>query len=239
MSPEIEYVPYSAKELMLKFRSENPRYFTDAPDTPKFPNKLLRIHRAIRWFERAEKESDDPDAAFIFCWIAFNAAYARDMPGKPLPEAKEFQSFIRKINRIDTENVIADYVMREISQTIVSLVSNQYVFRDFWSYHNGDSGSANWKPKLAKSEMLVKGWLERGETVRVLATLFDRLYVLRNQLVHGGATWNSSVSKEQVKDGAEIMGFLVPVFIDLMIDNSGRFDSPAYYPFVGPRRTTS
>ena len=161
------------------------------------------------------------------------------MPGKPLPEAKEFQSFIRKINRIDTENVISDYVMREISQTIVNLVSNQYVFRDFWSYHNGDSTSANWKSKLAKSEMRVKGWLEHGETVRVLATLFDRLYVLRNQLVHGGATWNSSVSKEQVKDGAEIMGFLVPVFIDLMIDNADRFDSPAYYPFVGPRQTSS
>ena len=45
--------------------------------------------------------------------------------------------------------------------------------------------------------------------------LFDRLYVLRNQLVHGGATWNSSVNRGQVKAGAEILAFLVPVFVDV------------------------
>lgn len=28
----------------------------------------------------------------------------------------------------------------------------------------------------------------------ILSILFDRLYVLRNQLVHGGATWNSDVN---------------------------------------------
>ena len=52
--------------------------------------------------------------------------------------------------------------------------------------------------------------------------VFDRLYVLRNQLVHGGATWNSSVNRAQVRDGAAILGFLLPVFVDLMMDNPRR-----------------
>ena len=38
----------------------------------------LRIHRALSWAEKglSAKESDDPDAACIFFWIAFNSMYA-------------------------------------------------------------------------------------------------------------------------------------------------------------------
>ena len=30
----------------------------------------LRVHRSISWLQRAAKEGDDPDAAFVFLWIA-------------------------------------------------------------------------------------------------------------------------------------------------------------------------
>ena len=62
--------------------------------------------------------------------------------------------------------------------------------------------------------------------------LFDRLYVLRNQLVHGGATWNSSVNRDQVKDGARILAFIVPIFVDLMMDNPDRDWGAPYYTVV-------
>ena len=44
-----------------------------------FPQDLsLRVHRAISWGLRAEKEVKDFDAGFLLLWIGFNAAYARD-----------------------------------------------------------------------------------------------------------------------------------------------------------------
>ena len=55
----------------------------------------------------------------------------------------------------------------------------------------------------------------------VLERLFDRLYVLRNQILHGGATWNGSVNRKQVGDGAAIMAFLVPAFVKVMMDHPG------------------
>ena len=58
------------------------------------------------------------------------------------------------------------------------------------------------------------------------------LYVLRNQLVHGGSTWNSGVNRAQVRDGAEILAFLVPVFVDLMMDNSQEDWGRPFYPVV-------
>jgi hypothetical protein len=66
----------------------------------------------------------------------------------------------------------------------------------------------------------------------VLSTIFDRLYVLRNQLVHGGATWNGSVNRDQVRDGAALLKWLLPTFIDIMMDNATRDWGKPFYPVV-------
>ena len=49
------------------------------------------------------------------------------------------------------------------------------------------------------------------DTQKVMGIMFDRLYTLRNQLLHGGATWNSGVNRNQISQGAEIMGQVVPI----------------------------
>jgi hypothetical protein len=56
--------------------------------------------------------------------------------------------------------------------------------------------------------------------------------VLRNQLIHGGATWNSSVNRDQVRDGAAVMGCLLPVFIDIMMDHPDRGWDMPHYPVI-------
>jgi len=67
----------------------------------------------------------------------------------------------------------------------------------------------------------------------VLSIVLDRLYVLRNQLVHGGATWQSAANRRQVRDGAQILTSLLPIVIDLMMaDDAPDFGGIAY-PVVG------
>ena len=56
--------------------------------------------------------------------------------------------------------------------------------------------------------------------------------MLRNQLVHGGATWNSGVNRAQVRDGAAILSVLMPVFVDLMMDNPNADWGRPFYPVV-------
>jgi hypothetical protein len=54
-------------------------------------------------------------------------------------------------------------------------------------------------------------------------------YVLRNQLVHSGSTRNSGVNRAQVCDGAAILAFLMPVFVDLMMEDPHEdWGRPAY-----------
>jgi len=49
---------------------------------------------------------------------------------------------------------------------------------------------------------------------------------------NGGATWNSSVNRSQIRDGHEILAFLVPLFIDLMMDNPDKNWGAPYYPVI-------
>lgn len=82
-----------------------------------------------------------------------------------------------------------------------------------------------------QNKKIVKAF-QHQETQAVLNILFDRLYVLRNQTMHGGSTWNSSVNRRQIEDGTSILGFLIPIFVDLMMNESDIKWQKPYYPVV-------
>ena len=50
--------------------------------------------------------------------------------------------------------------------------------------------------------------------------------------MHGGSTWNSAVNRDQVKDGTQILAFLIPIFVDIMMDNHKSDWGLPYYPVV-------
>ena len=201
-----------------------------------FPETMgLRVHRAISWIGRAEACSDDFDARFIFLWIAFNAAYADETEFQSAAlqgERAVFSGFFDKIARLDGESRIYGAIWDRFHGPVRLLMENRYVFRPFWQHHNGIPGYDDWQERFTASARAFAAAFQNGDCVRVLSFVFDRLYVLRNQLVHGGATWNSSVNRAQVRDGAEILGFLLPVFVDTMMDNPQADWGRPFYPVV-------
>ena len=197
----------------------------------------LRLHRALSWLQRAEMaeslEPQDSDAGFIFYWIAFNAAYAEETAELfDTGERSAFNEYFDKMIRLDTNRAIFDAIWEKFSGPIRLLLDNRYVFQPFWKHQNGTPGYEDWERRFGLSRERARAALANMDTLTVLTTLFDRLYVLRNQLIHGGATWNSSVNRSQVDDGARIMAFLVPVFIELMMDNPTEDWGRPYYPVV-------
>ena len=199
-----------------------------------FPtNHGLRIHRALSWLQRAELAADDPDAAFIFYWISFNAAYADERPDTtPTGERRCFEDYFEKLGALDGNNRVYAAIWSKFPDSIRLLLNNHYVFQPFWNHMNQLPGHADWEERFDASKRRINKALSAKETKIILSCLFDRLYVLRNQLVHGGATWNSSVNRAQVKDGSRILAFLVPIFIDIMMDNPLVNWGAPYYPVV-------
>jgi hypothetical protein len=200
-----------------------------------FPEGLaLRVHRALSWLGRAEAASEDPDLRFILLWVGFNAAYAADIERDcEDSERTAFQDYFATLVRLDGGGRIYDAVWRRFSQEIRLLLANRYVFQPFWRFQNGVPGYEGWEERMASAQRRINRAIAEQDAPMVLCILFDRLYVLRNQLVHGGATWNSSVNRSQVRDGAAVLATLLPVFIDLMMDNPHHDWGRPYYPVVG------
>lgn len=200
----------------------------------EFPGDLnLRMRRSLSWLERAEREGDDPDAAFIFYWIAFNAAYAEDSGTEATStERTIFAEYFDKLIAVDGNRLIYDALWERFTGPIRILLENEFVFQPFWNHHNRIPGNEDWKARFENGKYRIHEGLSRQDTALILNTLFDRLYVLRNQLIHGGATWNGSVNRQQVRDGASILAFLAPVFISLMLENPEINWGPPNYPVV-------
>ena len=188
----------------------------------------LRIHRALSWI-RAEMEGTDPDASFIFHWIAFNACYAKDGPrSQEIYERARFAEYFRVILKLDnTDHSVFDAIWNRFPHEVRMLLNNDKVFQPFWEHHAG-RGFANWESLFTAAVNEVYKSLNSRNTQNILEVLFDRLYTLRIQLMHGGATWNSSVNRTQVQDGARIISFLVPLFVRLMMRNPHDWGTPEY-----------
>lgn len=179
-----------------------------------------RLHRALSWLGRAEQEKDDDDARFLFLWVAFNAAYAGQFndEGRELLKAGQF---IDRLLALDTQRRIHTVLFERFSGPVRTLMDNRYVFAPFWHAQANHDGSERWKQRFEQSKQLAMRALLDQATDVCLMLVLERLYVLRNQLVHRGATWRSSANRSQLRDGVRLLGTLVPLMLELMMEANG------------------
>ena len=74
--------------------------------------------------------------------------------------------------------------------------------------------------------------LATEQVPELLGIELDRLYVLRSQVMHGEATCQSKINRDQVRDGCNMLACLMPVIVEIM-EQSGTDDwGDIYYPVV-------
>lgn len=197
------------------------------------PDSLdLRVHRALSWLNRSEQCGDD-DGRFVFLWIAFNAAYAQEMRGEaPMPEQRVLRGFLEKLVQLDRDGALSAVVWTEFPNAIRLLLNNQYVFQPYWDSQNGVRPRGEWHGLFERAKVAASRALGSNDTARVLGEVFSRLYTLRNQIMHGGSTWNSAVNREQVRDGANILAQLVPEIIAILMAHPEADWGEPCYPVV-------
>lgn len=199
----------------------------------------LRMHRALSWLQRADAAGEDDDVAFVCLWIAFNAAYAQDLGDAAsggTSERQAFRNFVADVCTLDESKALSALVWQVFPGPIRLLLDNQYVFQPFWDALNNprSDGSipGHWREAFDDARQRVHRALAQQDTERVVYEVFVRLYTLRNQLMHGGATWNSSVNRAQVRDGRALLARMLPVMLSVMMDSPARFEGKPFYPVV-------
>lgn len=200
----------------------------------------LRMRRALSWLQRAQQlqPGGDDDVAFICLWVAFNAAYAQDT-GQAVgstSEQQRFRNFLAEVCRLDQDRALESLVWQVFPGPVRVLLDNRYLFQPFWDALNNPRADGStpdyWRESFDEARQRVHRALARQDTERVLYEVFVRLYTLRNQLMHGGATWNSSVNRAQVRDGRALLARLLPVLLDVMMRHPGQFHGRPFYPVV-------
>lgn len=220
------------KKLQEEFDKNPP------PDKKEFKEKeafLLGLRRGISWLDRAQQMKRDVksadkelDTQVIFLWIGFNALYARD-PQEDFGAIKEMEKYFE--NLLNCSEKPKDNIYKIINgvlkEKIDRLKKNKYISRNFWNWVMG-------RYKEWERDIQFRVWKIQS-TKRILRCVFQRLYVLRNQLMHGASTWVKTENKDQLIYGAEVMHYLLPIFIEIMLripENEWEKWGKIWYPRV-------
>lgn len=163
--------------------------------------------------------------------MSFNAIYAQDFVISK--DEKTFRQFLNSLYQADTQHRIDHMIWDELSRTIQVLLEDPYIFQQFWDYQNHKITQEVWKENynLAKEKVCLS--VQNKDTVAVLCTVFNRLYTLRNQLIQGGATYNSAVNFTQMQQSCDILSNLISAFIFILLENAQTLDlEQPFYPVV-------
>ena len=200
-------------------------------------NLETRRRRCFSWLEQAEKEigARKFDEAFIFCWIAFNAAYSVNTF-----EAREsfvmdtIKHYIKRLIELDDRQSIAQEIFDNQNRwtQIEAILDNQYIIDLYWKAEREDYSGESWQAYFSRKNNQIGRAYRSRNPGPVLEELFSRLYVLRNQLMHGGATYQGDVNRLQVEYGAVIVYWLLPIFLDIMFSNPHVDWGPPEFPSI-------
>ncbi len=212
------------EELKAKFKTDSQNYPKGLP---------IRLHRAISWLKEAEARKTDLDFCFISLWIAFNAIYADEL--SDLGERSNFRSFLTKIVQLDSRKFLESLVWDIFSNNTRILLDNQFTFQPFWDAYNqfgAEKAKGKWEKAFEDEKHSVKVAISKQKTARLLHIVFRRLYTVRNQIIHGGATYNSSKNISQKKDACQFLLNILPVIVEIMMENYNEDWGKPYYPVV-------
>lgn len=194
----------------------------------RFQNYQIRVHRALSWWERAREldAAEHPDGRLLYGWIAFNSLYGiwDDMSGGPAKDRETWQQFVSRAFDWDVDGLLAKQ-LTQYREPILKLLENKFLDMQFWRRREARPNSGRGRYSRGPSLFVERRWCE------LLILTWDRIYVLRGQIVHGAATRGSRLNRDTLCSAVELLeAFLAPI-LHLTIEHGAHDDWPSLcYP---------
>ena len=203
-----------------------------------------RFSRAESWIEISKSFSDDAQneqMKFICLWIGFEALWGQAktvhkhtpylVGRKPRSKSKgDFDNFRDHIFKLGESKIKT--VFEQCASDICKLINLRYVHPDFWRemYKFRSGKERNWEDKF--NEDVNKYEKGNMSVIEIFDAIFSRLWVARNQNIHGAATIPSKRGGSQVRYGIAILKELLPCMVKIMKE-SGDYWGDIPYPHAG------
>ena len=183
----------------------------------------LRLYRANSWLSAAEQQPDD-DTRLMFFWISLNALYGRwdSQDGSSKPDRKSLGTFIKKLwsSAGDDGRAALIKVLTNRQPQVLDILGNRFLEGCFWK----DPSIQAADKSTQASRTRTAGLRRRQLTYACLDFTLHYIYFLRCQIVHGGATHESSYNRIAVEPAVVFLAEVVPVIHEVMINHGADLD---------------
>jgi hypothetical protein len=181
-----------------------------------YQNWQIRVHRSLSWRQRAEAcDEAQPEARFLFLWIALNSLYSRWNPQQNAPDAdtRSRGVFLENLCRMDPALVAT--LMHQHRPLIKRILDNPYLSEVFWRDPDNPKSRGH---ATADANYLDRNYKEKAYC-RVLCQVMQRLFVLRGQIVHGASTSGSRLNRRSLQDCLRLLAAFLPTIQHIVIEH--------------------
>lgn len=189
----------------------------------------VRFHRACSWLLRIEQMNDDSDLDLdLSCrWIAFNALYGvwDEARREPRPDRDSWRKFLSRILNLDCDSIITD-MLQTNRNLVMSLLKDEYLSLYFWEDPTDKRASQS-----KKAMYNARTWYQQEQWSLILENALERIYLMRCQLIHGAATYNSGKNRTSLKRCAMMLEHVLVSTMRVLIEQGADEDwGPLCYP---------
>jgi hypothetical protein len=181
---------------------------------------LDRLQRADSWIQAASALPPDRlHEAFIFLYIAFNCLYGRrKYEGDASQIEEDLDAFFTKVlamherDAAEGERILTG-ALKVCREDGAVLIRDRFLVNRYW---RGNQPPATLQPKLNKEAVGALEALADGDYREYLGLVFHRISVLRNQVMHGCATYGArSYGRASLAKALRVLRVLIPAFYQL------------------------
>jgi hypothetical protein len=183
----------------------------------------VRIHRALTWLEFSERcdVREDLDAKLIAQWIAFTALTSQwnKKTKAPEPDAAATRLFIQQILDHDQDGLM-QMVLETNDRAARALFEDAYLAKQFKSRETAqNSKPRNGSGKTFTTKSTMEDILEHAQFEPWLEAVLERILFVRNQLVHGGSTYNGRLNRVAVRRASSLLEHVVACFMQILMEH--------------------
>ena len=175
----------------------------------------IRFHRACSWLQRVEdaEEHEALDLLLLSLWTSFNALYGQwdGERQEPVSDVDCWQHFLDRMLVLDKHGLIQDK-LEEHKKLVMVLFDDEYLSRFFWQEPTDQRAK-----RVRRTRLEAQAWYVEKNWTMVLQRLFERIYLLRCQLVHGAATYDSSFNRTAIRRCIQMMDHLLRTFLGVWV----------------------
>jgi hypothetical protein len=181
----------------------------------------IRVHRALTWLAHAERcdASRDLDARLIAQWIALNSLYGQwdRRAASPMPDRDSLRAFVKQILTHDHDGLLGAVLQANV-RLATSLFEDRYLSAHFWEEPTAPKGRDRGRAPALGAQG-AREQLREGRIEAFLDRLLGRVHFIRNQLVHGGSTYNGQLNRTAVRRASQMMDHLLACFLQILMEH--------------------